>query len=82
MNVKWIDPAADDVVLYDLDLLVGDQLEAQPEPRVVPYPVEPTTWLEYRCPTCGEAYGEADECPVDHQPLGEVIVSMPFLWLG
>lgn len=83
MNVKWIDPAADDALLYDLDLLAGHQPEAQPEPRVAPYPVEPTAWLEYRCPACRERYRRQVEiCPVDGQPLDEVMVSRPFLWLG
>ena len=83
MNVKWIDPAADDALLYDLDLLAAPDTEVPLELRVVPYPVEPAAWNEHRCPECRELYGlKVETCPLDGQPLDEVVVSTPFLWLG
>lgn len=83
MNVELIDPAADDAVVYDLDLLARWQPGAPQELRVAPYPLEPTTWIEHRCLRCRETYGKQVEvCPLDGEPLDDVIVSRPFLWLG
>lgn len=83
MNARMIDPAADDALLYDLDLLAGHRPEAQVLPRLAPYRVQPTAWVERRCPVCRGRYGRhVDVCPRDGQPLDEVRVSCPFLWLG
>jgi len=83
MNATAIDPAADDALVYDLDLLARREPEEQPERRVAPYPLEPTAWLERRCPVCHEPYGpQVETCPLDGQPLRAVLVSRPFLWLG
>ena len=75
--------AADDALLYDLDLLTAPDTEVPLELRVAPYRLEPTAWTEHRCPACCELYGlEFEKCPLDGQPLDEVVVSNPFLWLG
>ena len=75
--------AADDALVYDLDLLARREPEEQPERRVAPYPLEPTVWFERCCPACHELYGdELETCPLDGHVLREVLVSRPFLWLG
>lgn len=82
-NTSAIDLATDDTQVYDLDRLAERQPGAHPALTVGPYPLEPTVWVEHHCTACGEAYEDGVEvCLLDGQPLEDVIVSRPFLWLG
>ena len=83
MDTTAVVVAAGSAQLPDLDCLAGLQPEARAGLRGAPYPLEPAAWVEHRCQTCGEVYGASVEvCLLDRQPLDDVIVSKPYLWLG
>ena len=79
-----LDPAAEDALPHDLEgISTGHPLERRTQQRVGPYPLEPASRTERRCPVCHHRWGHTVAvCPRDAARLDLAPFSQPFLWLG